>query len=106
MKIVYALSDGTEVTVDAAPGTSVMQAAIEAGVPGIVAECGGNAMCATCHVYVDPDDADRFGAVDEDEDDMLDCTATGRTERSRLGCQLVAPDDVDVVHVTVPGRQR
>ena len=30
-----------------------MQAATGAGVAGIVAECGGSVMCASCHVIVD-----------------------------------------------------
>ena len=34
-------------------GVSVMQAATGAGVAGIVAECGGSVMCASCHVIVD-----------------------------------------------------
>ncbi|WP_326835299.1 2Fe-2S iron-sulfur cluster-binding protein [Amycolatopsis rhabdoformis] len=106
MKIVYALTDGTEQTVDAEPRTTVMQAAIEANVPGIVAECGGNAMCATCHVFVEPGAAERFGEVSADEDEMLDCTAAERTELSRLSCQLVPPDDGTVTRVTVPDRQR
>lgn len=106
MKIVYVLSGETETTVDVTAGTTVMQAALDAGVPGIVAECGGGAMCATCHVYVAPEDAARFGPVGEDEDEMLDCTATPRTEHSRLSCQLVADDDADTVRVTVPERQR
>ena len=45
--------DGTTRTIEVAAGTSVMQAAVGAGVRGIVGECGGSAMCATCHVYVD-----------------------------------------------------
>jgi 2Fe-2S ferredoxin len=106
MKIVYVLADGSEQIVDAAPGTTVMQAAIEVGAPGIVAECGGNAMCGTCHVFVGPDDAGRFPAMSEDENDILDCTAAERSADSRLGCQLVSPDDVDIVRVTVPARQR
>lgn len=47
--------EGAEWVVDAPEGSSVMRAAVAQGVEGIIAECGGNAMCATCHVYVDPD---------------------------------------------------
>ena len=31
---------------------SIVQAALNAGIGGIVGECGGSMMCATCHVYV------------------------------------------------------
>jgi 2Fe-2S ferredoxin len=36
--------------VDSRDGESAMLAATRHGLDGIVAECGGNAMCATCHV--------------------------------------------------------
>lgn len=70
-------------------GTSEMKGAVTKGVAGIVGECGGQAMCATCHVYVRPE---YFGGLPEtgaDEEEMLHCTAAPRdTERIRLGCQL------------------
>ncbi len=52
--IKFTLADGTSREVPAEVGRSVMQTAVTHDVPGIVGECGGNAMCATCHVYVDP----------------------------------------------------
>ena len=52
-KITYIASDGNETIVDAKEGMSVMQSAVNNGVDGIVAECGGACSCATCHVYVD-----------------------------------------------------
>ncbi len=69
---------GSEWAVDAEVGTTVMLAAVsEGGVDGITAECGGNAMCATCHVYVDPETATSLPSMTQEEDDMLDCAAGG-----------------------------
>lgn len=92
--VTFRLPDGSTQVVDARVGTSVMQAAVESGVPGIIGECGGQAMCATCHVYVDQPAMDALPDIGEDEDEMLDSTDSPRTERSRLGCQLtVGPTD-------------
>ena len=87
-------------------GTSIMRAAVSNGVPGIVGECGGQAMCATCHVYVRKEFLDRLPPMEEDEDEMLDDAAAPRDPvRSRLGCQLVLGGAVDSLEVDVPGRQ-
>ena len=51
-KIIYRFADGKERVIDVESGTSVMRAALENDVPGLIGECGGQAMCATCHVYV------------------------------------------------------
>jgi 2Fe-2S ferredoxin len=52
-KITYIAHDGTRFDVEAENGSTVMENAIRAGVPGIEAECGGACACATCHFYVD-----------------------------------------------------
>ena len=62
---------GTRHTLDIANGVSVMQAAVAAGVRGIVGECGGSAMCATCHVHVEPDWLNRLPAPLSTELEML-----------------------------------
>jgi ferredoxin, 2Fe-2S len=95
-KITFVQPDGLETILDTEPGTSVMRTAVQHGVPGIVAECGGNAMCATCHVYVDPASADTLPELDAVEDEMLDCTAAERLDNSRLSCQLPATADMTV----------
>ncbi|MFT7461065.1 MAG: 2Fe-2S ferredoxin, partial [Planctomycetota bacterium] len=54
-KIKFIEHNGSEHEVDADNGLTVMQAAVNNGVPGIVAECGGACSCATCHVKIDSD---------------------------------------------------
>ena len=48
--VTYISCEGTKQKFEIPVGKRVMQAAIANGVDGIVAECGGQAMCATCHV--------------------------------------------------------
>ncbi|MFJ9588040.1 2Fe-2S iron-sulfur cluster-binding protein [Streptomyces acidicola] len=99
--ITFRTPGGDEEHIDAPAGISVMKAAVAHGVPGIVAECGGQAMCATCHVYVQ--DEPELPEVSEEEDEMLDCTIAPRTDQSRLSCQLEVTPELDGVVVEVPG---
>jgi 2Fe-2S ferredoxin len=104
-KVTYVSPDGSEVEVEAEAGTSVMMAAVTHDVDGIVAECGGSLMCATCHVYVDDAFADRLPEMSPDEDEMLEAAASERTERSRLSCQIVLTDELDGLVVRLPETQ-
>ncbi len=102
-RVTYVEACGTRHEVEAAAGTSVMQAAIAAGVPGIVAECGGAAMCATCHAYVEPRPSlPPVGAV---EAEMLDSAAAERRPTSRLSCQIKLKPELDGLVVHLPDRQ-
>jgi 2Fe-2S ferredoxin len=104
-KVTYVSPDGARRTLEVAAGTSVMQAAIANGIDGIVAECGGSLMCATCHVYVDEADLGRVPAVGPVETEMLECTASERRETSRLSCQLVMSPELDGLVVHLPPTQ-
>ena len=103
--ITFTQPDGSALTLDAADGTSLMRAAVSNGVDGIVGECGGQAMCATCHVYVRPEYASTLPEIGDDEDEMLDCTAAERTDRSRLGCQITVGGDLPEIVVDLPADQ-
>ena len=103
--ITYVHADGARQTVQVKPGTSVMQAAVDEGIDGIVAECGGNAMCATCHVYIDPDWVSRVPPITSDEDDMLDSTSSERKPNSRLSCQMTVTPELDGLVVHLPPTQ-
>lgn len=94
--ITYRLPDGSAQTITADGTASVMQTAVRNAVPGILAECGGQAMCATCHVYVDPHDAQALPPVSEDEEEMLECAAAELKDNSRLSCQLPTTGDLTV----------
>jgi 2Fe-2S ferredoxin len=98
--------DGQSHTLDVAAGTPLMQAATAAGVPGIVGECGGSAMCATCHVYVDEAWIDRLPAPLANEEEMLECTASERQPGSRLSCQVRIEPALDGLVVRLPERQQ
>lgn len=104
-RVTYIASDGKETTFDIAVGTSVMQAAVFNGLDGIVAECGGSCMCATCHVYVQEDQMARCPPMQPDEDAMLEGTASPRLPTSRLSCQLVVSPEMEGLVVRMPETQ-
>jgi 2Fe-2S ferredoxin len=82
-----------------------MRAALVNGVDGIVAECGGSALCATCHVYVDKQWISRLAAIGDDEDALLDGTACERQANSRLSCQIKITPVLDGLVLLLPERQ-
>jgi 2Fe-2S ferredoxin len=98
--------DGRAADLEVPVGSSVMRAAVDAGTPGIIGECGGAAMCGTCHVLVDPAWLDRLRPMSRNEDDLLDCTAAPRQPNSRLGCQLRMHEELDGLRLSLPDRQR
>jgi 2Fe-2S ferredoxin len=104
-QITYIHPDGSEQTVDAEVGESVMIAATTNDVDGIVAECGGNMMCATCHVYVDEAQVSRLPGIEDEEDTMLEQTASPRKDNSRLSCQLEVTPELDGLVVRLPETQ-
>jgi 2Fe-2S ferredoxin len=91
--------------VEAEIGDSAMRAALLQGVDGIVAECGGSALCATCHVYVDDAWLGRLAAIGDDEDALLDGTACERKANSRLSCQIKITPELDGLVLRLPERQ-
>ncbi|MFF2299333.1 2Fe-2S iron-sulfur cluster-binding protein [Arthrobacter sp. NPDC058127] len=104
-KVTYVQADGSAETYDFAVGKSLMLAAQSHGVDGILGECGGQAMCATCHVYVDEKFLDFLPEVSEDEDEMLAEAAAERRSNSRLSCQIPVREELDGVTLVVPKEQ-
>lgn len=92
---------GEEHQFDAQDGANMMEVAVEHGLPGIDADCGGFCACATCHVYVDEAQFGSLGEMSEDEQTMLDL-AEQRKPNSRLACQVTV---FEGLRVTLPEQQ-
>lgn len=105
VKITYVAADGTKTLVEAENGANVMQTALENDIDGIVGECGGAMMCATCHCYLDDAWTDRTGAQKPGEEDMLECAADIVKPASRLSCQIVLTPELDGLVVHLPEDQ-
>jgi 2Fe-2S ferredoxin len=103
--IIFIHPDGSRQQIEASAGESAMQAATRNDLSGILAECGGNAMCATCHVYVDEAWLARLPAMGGDEDALLDGAAAERQANSRLSCQIKLATDLDGLVLNLPDRQ-
>ena len=104
-KITYVHPDGAREELEIAEGTSVMQGATSNRIDGIVGECEGNCMCATCHVYVETSQLSLLPAMSEEEDALLDGTASDREPNSRLSCQIQMTEALDGLVVNLPERQ-
>jgi 2Fe-2S ferredoxin len=100
-KIRFILHDGTEHAVEGEVGHSAMQTAIDNMVPGIIADCGGNCSCATCHGYVDPAWLDKLAPISESEAAMLD-GAMRVEDNSRLTCQINLTEELDGLVIRLP----
>jgi ferredoxin, 2Fe-2S len=104
--ITYISYDGVTTNINVPVGDSVMEGAVQNGVDGIVAECGGSCLCATCHVFVDEKFLALLDPIDEAQEAMLDLTAVDRQPNSRLSCQIKVRPELDGLIVRMPETQK
>ena len=97
--ITVILRDDASQTIEGGVGITVMEAIRDAGIDEMLALCGGCCSCATCHVIVESS-VERFGAIGEDENDLLD-SSDHRTDRSRLSCQLIVTEAAEEIVVRI-----
>ncbi|HEX3602961.1 MAG TPA: 2Fe-2S iron-sulfur cluster-binding protein [Steroidobacteraceae bacterium] len=103
-RITFIEPDGFRHEIDAPVGVTLMEAARQHGVQGILALCGGACACATCHVYVEKEWLPKLAACEEMEEGMLESAWQPR-DNSRLSCQIHVSADLDGLVVRVPQRQ-
>ncbi|MDB5987425.1 MAG: (2Fe-2S)-binding protein [Nevskia sp.] len=102
--ITFIEHDGTKHTVDAAVGTSLMEAATTNMLPGIVGMCGGICSCATCHCYLPESWQGKTQPAGPGEQSMLEAVYEPRAN-SRLGCQVAITEAMDGLEVLLPKEQ-
>src|SRR3546814_19495103 len=93
-KITIITREGEALHIVASDAQSIMEAVRDNGVDEILALCGGQLSCATCHVYVEPGCADRLPAPSDYENELLD-SSDYRTADSRLSCKLLLVASID-----------
>ena len=95
MPKVHFVSALQDLTVEVAPGTTVLEAAEQCGAQ-VGHSCGGVCACSTCHVWVRKGLAS-LSAQEDDEMDRLD-QAFDVKPMSRLACQSkIDGEDLEVV---------
>ncbi len=101
-KITFIEHNGTHHEVEAKAGFSLMETAVNNGVPGIDADCGGQCSCATCHVIVNTEWYNRLKSPQSEmEASMLEMNPEV-TETSRLSCQIEVDASLDGLVVQLP----
>lgn len=96
--------DGSEQTIDATCGISLMENAVANGIDAIEAVCGGNAYCGTCRVHVEPEWRAVTGAITELEEPMIEASGD-TTPGVRLSCQIAVTPALEGLVVRTPASQ-
>ncbi|MSR08279.1 MAG: (2Fe-2S)-binding protein [Gammaproteobacteria bacterium] len=99
-RVIFHDVDGRRIEADVSAGNTVMEGALDNGVAGILAECGGACACATCHAYVAEAWLPRLKPLEDMEDAMLDSTLE-RRPASRLMCQIELNAELDGLEVFI-----
>lgn len=100
-KVIYLLPNGEEKAVEAREGENLMQVAVQAGVAEIEGECGGEMSCATCHVWIGDEWAQKLRRPSQDEIDLLEID-DDFSDESRLSCQVKFTSELDGIVAKIP----
>ena len=104
LSITFIEHDGTEHKVETDSGATVMQAALDNGIHGVAADCGGACSCGTCHCYIDETWEEKAGPASEVEQQILEFAMDPKSN-SRLSCQVIVEDHLDGLVVHLPESQ-
>lgn len=86
-KVTIINRDKVSSSIELQSGQSLMEGLRAAGYDEIIAICGGNCSCATCHIYLQPVDPSVLPKISEDEEALLE-SLQYVTPESRLSCQI------------------
>lgn len=103
-RITFIEHDGQAHAVEARVGTSLMRAAADHGVPGIMADCGGEMTCGSCHGFIDERWPRALAGRGANETALIEA-AGWLQPNSRLTCQLQVQAWMDGMVVRLPASQ-
>ena len=104
-RVTYIQYDRAARTIELDDGSSLMSGAIDNGIRGIDADCGGSCACATCHVHVDAAWLTAVGRPESEAESELLQLAPEVKDDSRLACQIKMRPELDGVIVHLPEAQ-
>lgn len=87
-------TDQAEHELQGKPGMTLMEVARAKSIPGVDADCGGNAACGTCAMSFNGDWAHLLEGRSEEESDMLEFSVESPS-KCRLSCQVELTDQMD-----------
>jgi 2Fe-2S ferredoxin len=103
--LIFVQPNGVRLEVEAPDGMTVMQAAVDTAVEGIIAACAGSCACGTCHVYIDERYTSLLPPISTEEDNKLDEVAAPVKCNSRMACRVVVTPRLDGMVVHIPTTQ-
>jgi 2Fe-2S ferredoxin len=103
-QITFIAADNQHHNLNIDTGRTLMEGAVQAGVAGIDADCGGTGACGTCHIHVAKEWIGRLPPPSPDEASMLEFVVEP-DETSRLSCQIKVDDTLDGLVIRVPQAQ-
>ena len=80
------------------PNQSLMEALRD--VEFHMGHCGGMALCASCHCYIEKDNI-KLNDISSEEEDMLDQLFTFNQTKSRLICQIPLERSLDGITIRI-----
>ncbi len=102
VRIRFVTRTGRAMDTQAEVGERLLDAALDALVPGIIGQCGGGITCATCRVNIGEAWLAKLEDQDPDEIELLSYV-DGAGQASRLACQIRLTEELDELEVRVPG---
>lgn len=103
--IVFIEPNGRRQEVDAPVGMTVMEAAVDCDISGIIGACGGSCACGTCHIYIDDPWLARLPKRSREEENKLDEVAAEVKRSSRMACCVPLTPQLEGMVVRVPATQ-
>ena len=99
--ITFLEASGRKIAATVDGETTLMELAVAHDVEGVLADCGGACVCATCHCQLDASYSDTLGEPGPGEIMMLD-ELLNVSQQSRLACQIDLNAELDGLVVTIP----